>query len=624
MLDLVTFRKHALAGLVAFAGLLVLHAPDVRAERVTDVRIGRHGEYTRVVIELDGPSGYKLERLERPGEAPEILVKVDASSAPRELASQSDVVKSVKLESKGEGSVARIVLRSREIRLAEMKLTAPSRIVLDVRKASGAPGEDDVAARFSAPATTPTPAAPAIVAQAPAAKPAKKQPLEVPKTAPATPPPLPATVEAELEAVARGENVLDEEVEAVRGAPKKAAQEVAKTPPPVPAAEPGLEAPLGEPAVVADAGMAKQAASDVPGPGAAARAQTPPPAPSSASGAPAPGEAPPAGDTAARSAAPAATAAATPPAKPVPSLAPTAPVVAPPPVIEEGSDPTLWLGAAVIALGLVLAWRILAGRRRAADPDALAGIPPDAFDDRAETDEDTQIGVAEVDDGAADVESAASPAGFPVPATAAGADTDDADAPRTQSSLFDEDAEDDPDAKPDAEAPTIARRTGVGFADEAPTIARVVAVEDDLPGVPGVASQAVTAPIVPPLAPVQPLETAQPAHAAAAREPFATAAPIAPAPSAAMEAAAAPPPPRADDEVLRLVRELERRLTGIEQRLAQTAESRERIERQIVAQTEELRVQRAAIARTQRVLRTLARPEDLASEPAPRGPAGGN
>jgi len=52
--------------------------------------------------------------------------------------------------------------------------------------------------------------------------------------------------------------------------------------------------------------------------------------------------------------------------------------------------------------------------------------------------------------------------------------------------------------------------------------------------------------------------------------------------------------------------ENERRIGQLERRLEELVEARERLERQVAAQTEELRVQRAAIARTQRVLRTVA------------------
>ena len=70
-----------------------------------------------------------------------------------------------------------------------------------------------------------------------------------------------------------------------------------------------------------------------------------------------------------------------------------------------------------------------------------------------------------------------------------------------------------------------------------------------------------------------------------------------------------------------MLKEIERRVAGIETRIAEIADGRERVERQVAAQTEELRVQRAAIARTQRAVRNMSRPEDaLPTEPALRDP----
>ena len=71
-------------------------------------------------------------------------------------------------------------------------------------------------------------------------------------------------------------------------------------------------------------------------------------------------------------------------------------------------------------------------------------------------------------------------------------------------------------------------------------------------------------------------------------------------------------PPSASDA---LIGELERRMAHLEARLEEVVDAKERLERQVAAQTEELRVQRAAIARTQRVLRTLTRPEDESEPP---------
>jgi Sec-independent protein translocase protein TatA len=89
------------------------------------------------------------------------------------------------------------------------------------------------------------------------------------------------------------------------------------------------------------------------------------------------------------------------------------------------------------------------------------------------------------------------------------------------------------------------------------------------------------------------------------------------APASVVEMGAAEAPPLGGD-VMRAVEELERRMGQMETRLEEVVDAKERLERQVSAQTEELRVQRAAIARTQRVLRNVSRPEDEATEPAPK------
>jgi hypothetical protein len=87
------------------------------------------------------------------------------------------------------------------------------------------------------------------------------------------------------------------------------------------------------------------------------------------------------------------------------------------------------------------------------------------------------------------------------------------------------------------------------------------------------------------------------------------------------------PPPAAvigggDNDMSQLVQELASRIANLETRLDEANDSRERLERQVAAQSEELRVQRAAIARTQRALRSLSRTEeDQATEPALREPS---
>jgi hypothetical protein len=75
-------------------------------------------------------------------------------------------------------------------------------------------------------------------------------------------------------------------------------------------------------------------------------------------------------------------------------------------------------------------------------------------------------------------------------------------------------------------------------------------------------------------------------------------------------------------DVTRMFTEFERRVASLESRLDEAVDARERLERQVAAQTEELRVQRAAIARTQRAVRNLSRPEEdtAPTEPALRDP----
>jgi hypothetical protein len=81
--------------------------------------------------------------------------------------------------------------------------------------------------------------------------------------------------------------------------------------------------------------------------------------------------------------------------------------------------------------------------------------------------------------------------------------------------------------------------------------------------------------------------------------------PEAPAPAAAPVAQVAPDLA----QILARVEALEERLGRVESELAAVREERDRAEQQLASQAEELRVQRAAIARTQRVVRGLVNPE---------------
>ena len=75
------------------------------------------------------------------------------------------------------------------------------------------------------------------------------------------------------------------------------------------------------------------------------------------------------------------------------------------------------------------------------------------------------------------------------------------------------------------------------------------------------------------------------------------------------------------EEFQQMMREMNLRVESLEGRIDELVDARDRLERQVAAQTEELRVQRAAIARTQRAVRNLARPEDEQDDQEPTEPA---
>ncbi len=74
------------------------------------------------------------------------------------------------------------------------------------------------------------------------------------------------------------------------------------------------------------------------------------------------------------------------------------------------------------------------------------------------------------------------------------------------------------------------------------------------------------------------------------------------------------------EEAQALAAALEQRIGRLEARIEDLLESRQRLERHAAAQNEELRVQRAAIARTQRVLRGVVRSDDTPAEVSPAPP----
>jgi hypothetical protein len=133
----------------------------------------------------------------------------------------------------------------------------------------------------------------------------------------------------------------------------------------------------------------------------------------------------------------------------------------------------------------------------------------------------------------------------------------------------------DPGAAPEAD----------GLAEESPGDSRHAGEEDSEPRPPLAAEPAPPRPeIVEPTAPAPAAPDLYAASRAAGRE--------------------------AAEEAVALVRGFEEKIRDLQQQLEEAVASRERMERQMAAQNEELRVQRAAIARTQRAVRNISRPEE--------------
>jgi len=186
--------------------LVALAATPAAAVRVQQVRVGDHAEFTRIVLELDGPAPYTLSQ--RPTAAGgELLVEIEAQSGTRVVGSRSRLVESVSLRPEAAGSVARVQLRSANVIVKEMVLKGPHRIVLDVAAAPKAATAPAPKAPTSTLAELPPPApAPTKVASAPTAA---KPPAPT-----ATRPPAPTAVKPPPE-VAQAPKLPQPEVQAV-------------------------------------------------------------------------------------------------------------------------------------------------------------------------------------------------------------------------------------------------------------------------------------------------------------------------------------------------------------------------------------------------------------------------
>jgi len=97
-----------------------------------EVRIGSHPAFSRVVFELDSPTSYQIETPNGDGSR-EFVVTLSASAEPSRLASKSEFIEGVSIETHRGKSVARVRLRSSNVELRELTLANPDRIVIDVQ-----------------------------------------------------------------------------------------------------------------------------------------------------------------------------------------------------------------------------------------------------------------------------------------------------------------------------------------------------------------------------------------------------------------------------------------------------------------------------------------------------------
>jgi len=174
---------------VVSAAFLLLAATPAWAARVLDVRVGHHPTYARVVFELDSPTGYRVERHTPVPGVSELVITLDASSETESLVTRDQsLIEGIELSFDGDRSVAQIRLARDGLKLKEMILASPPRIVLDVlsekKAAQAAPSvakaepepkaiepEKVVKTEPSAPVVVEKPAPAPAIAQKPAGEP---------------------------------------------------------------------------------------------------------------------------------------------------------------------------------------------------------------------------------------------------------------------------------------------------------------------------------------------------------------------------------------------------------------------------------------------------------------------
>jgi hypothetical protein len=155
-----------LKAFVPFLALAVATlAASASASNLTDVRVGVHGDHTRIVLETDGKAPYIVDAGEK-----EIIVHVDAAATAEAVTAKSPHLIWVKVEPTQIGADVRLQLKQ-PADVKALVLTGPDRIVLDVYPRKGTP------APLPAPTLVPE-EAPAPTAEAEPAIPLEPQEME--------------------------------------------------------------------------------------------------------------------------------------------------------------------------------------------------------------------------------------------------------------------------------------------------------------------------------------------------------------------------------------------------------------------------------------------------------------
>ena len=554
--------------------LLFLIAAPAQANRIVQVRVGNHPTFTRLVFEMDAFAGYQVERRAEADGAEQLTVTLEASTPPREIVSKSVGIESVQITEGVGQAIAQIRLRKSGLQMKEMILSNPPRIVLDFVHSAAAVAEltgdpyakptpaapKPAAAKVVAPKPAPKPAVAKVVAPKPAPKPVVAKVVE-PKPAPKLEP-----ISTPVEPMPSPE---DAPVDPTASPEEIGAIELAQ----------GSEATESSPAAEADRRADLRASI----PGVHKRGELKPPIDPTAD---TPSDEIAGADQADEQIADAADAdfdaplgspkrAATPSTaeKPrrVPSPANVMRRIEKPKSADSGLpfNTVTLVGIGVSAL-IVLVVAVRLFRRRSLPNDLDVTTFADAPDDDA----------AALDREASDR----------IPAEGFSMDDSPTDDPAPQV--------EDPEAQVESpETQLESPETRVEEQDTAAYSLSEVAAEAIEPetGLHDEDSEG-----------EKPMDM-ETANLPTDRDNFAVP------PAAVMSGA--------DDNMSQLVQELASRIANLETRLDEANDSRERLERQVAAQSEELRVQRAAIARTQRALRSLSRSEeDQATEPALREP----